>query len=368
MGLNTAPMVPAAARAVLSGRFRFVSFYVSPAAQQRLSIMRGMSSRRLYLCALLCSALPMPAALALAGAASVTDELWLDPERQRRIPVRLRWPDGTVYPGVRPVVLFSHGLGGSVDGGTVWGGAWAAAGFVVLHLQHPGSDLAAVLAVTSSFRDQRALRAAASPAQLLARLRDVGFALDEIGRRHAAGQGRWSMLRPTQIGLCGHSFGAHTTLGMAGQRYPGFEGITEPRLASFIAFSATPPVIGDARRAFERMTRPLLLVTGTRDSDVAGVGASAQRRMELFGYLPGGDKAQLVLQDADHMTFGGQSGGALEIIDRVQRTRELQARHHALVAAISTDWWRATLQDDAAAQDRLAAPPGLAAGDRWERK
>ena len=100
-------------------------------------------------------------------------------------------------------------------------------------------------------------------AQLLARLRDVGLVLDEIGRRHAANQGRWGAVRPVQVGLCGHSFGAITTLGMAGQRYPKFEGINEPRLASFIALSPSIPSAGDAKQAFERMTRPLLSVTGT---------------------------------------------------------------------------------------------------------
>ena len=331
-----------------------------------LPIMPGMGTRRHCLAALLATALP--GALARAASARVIDETWLDPSRRREIPVRLRWPDQTLYPGPRPVLLFSHGLGGTTDGGAIWGAAWALAGFVVLHLQHPGSDLAAVRSVTHSFGDQRALRQVASPTQLLARLRDVGFALDEIGRRHAAGQGLWSGARPTQIGLSGHSFGAHTTLGMAGQRYPGFDGISEPRLAAFIAFSPTPPVIGDAVAAFERLTRPVLCVTGTRDSDVAGVGATPQRRMSVYGYLPAPDKAQLVLQVADHMTFAGQSGRSAEIIDRAQVTRDLQGAHHALVAAITTDWWRATLLDDAAARARLAAPQGLGAGDVWEHK
>jgi len=38
------------------------------------------------------------------------------------------------------------------------------------------------------------------------------------------------------------------------------------------------------------------------------------------------------------------------------------------VAAITADWWRATLMDDATAGQRLALPAGLAAGDRWQRK
>jgi predicted dienelactone hydrolase len=250
----------------------------------------------------------------------------------------------------------------------VWGEAWAAAGFVVVHLQHAGSDLAAVRAVANSFTDQRALRSAAGPAQLLARLRDVSFALDEIGRRHAARQERWASVRPVQLGLCGHSFGAHTTLGLAGQRYPGFEGVTESRLASFIAFSPSLPTLGNARQAFERITRPLLCLTGTLDSDVVGVGATPERRRAVFDALPPGNKAQLVLTDADHMTFAGQTGRAVEIVPRQQLTRDLQPAHHALVANITADWWRATLLNDAAARTRLAAPQGLNPGDNWQQK
>ena len=305
---------------------------------------------------------------AQAGSASVVDDTWVDATRKREVPVKVRWPDGAVHIGSRPVLLFSHGLGGSREGGNVWGEAWASAGFVVLHLQHAGSDFPAVRAVASSFADKSGLRKAAGPEQLLARLRDVGFVLDEIATRHASGQERWASVRPTQVGMSGHSFGAHTTLGMAGQRYAGFDGIREPRLASFIAFSPAPPVAGDARRAFEPMTRPLLSITGTRDQDMIASGATPERRRAVYGALPAGGKAHLVLQDADHMTFGGQTGRAVEIVAREQVTRDLQAAHHASVASITTDWWRATLLDDAAARARLMAPQGLRPGDVWQQK
>lgn len=333
-----------------------------------LIIRRMKLKRRTCISALLATALPGLQAQAQTPGSAVLDETWLDAARQRELPVKLRWPDAATHPGPHPVVLFSHGLGGTREGGAVWGEAWAAAGFVVLHLQHAGSDLAAVRAQTNTFTDKQALRSAAGPAQLLARLHDVTFALDEIGRRHAARQERWGTVRPAQVGMSGHSFGAHTTLGMAGQRYPGFEGITEPRLASFIAFSPSLPAVGDAKRAFDRMTRPLLCFTGTRDSDVAGVGATPERRAAVFDALSAGDKAQLVLQDADHMSFAGQLGRAVEIVPREAVTRDLQAAHHALVASISTDWWRATLLGDPAARSRLAAPPGLRQGDIWQQK
>jgi predicted dienelactone hydrolase len=326
-------------------------------------------NRRTCISALACGALPGLHAWAQSSRPEVADEVWLDAARQREVPVKVRWPDAAASSaGPLPVVLFSHGLGGTREGGAVWGEAWAAAGFVVVHLQHAGSDLAAVRAVANSFTDQRALRSAAGPAQLLARLRDVSFALDEIGRRHAARQERWASVRPVQLGLCGHSFGAHTTLGLAGQRYPGFEGVTESRLASFIAFSPSLPTLGNARQAFERITRPLLCLTGTLDSDVVGVGATPERRRAVFDALPPGNKAQLVLTDADHMTFAGQTGRAAEIVPRQQLTRDLQPAHHALVANITADWWRATLLNDAAARTRLAAPQGLNPGDNWQQK
>ncbi len=324
-------------------------------------------NRRTCISALISTVLPL-GSQARGNGAAVIDETWFDAARQRDIPVKVRWPDAARHPGPRPVVLFSHGLGGTIDGGAVWGEAWVAAGFVVLHLQHPGSDLSAVRAAATSFADKRGLRSTAGPEQLVARLRDAGFALDEVVRRHGAQQGRWASVRPEQMGMSGHSFGAHTTLGMAGQRYPGFDGVAEPRLASFIAFSPTLPAMGDAQRAFDRMTRPLLSITGTRDSDVAGTGATPERRSAVFAALPAGNKAHLVLQDADHMTFGGQTGRAAEIVAREQVTRDLQAAQHTLVAAVSTDWWRATLLGDKEAGARLAAPQGLRTGDLWQQK
>ena len=296
------------------------------------------------------------------------DDTWQDRARQRSVPMRIRWPaeSAPMPPGGRPVVLFSHGLGGTAAGGERWGQAWCAAGLVVVHLQHPGSDLEAVRRVARSFSDQAGLRRAAGPEQLLARLEDVVFALDEMQRRQAAGSGRWSEARVQAVGMSGHSFGAHTTLGTAGQRYPGHPGMDEPRLAAFMAFSPTLPARGDPAQAFARLTRPLLCITGTHDDDVAGNGATPERRMGVFAALPQGRKAQLVLEDADHMTFAGNAGLRGEALARHAPARTLQAQHHALVAAITTDWWRAHLLGDAQALGRLTQPASLAPGDRWQ--
>ena len=65
------------------------------------------------------------------------DVTWTDPARERALPLRLRLPEGSQR---RPVIIFSHGLGGSVAGGAEWGEQWASRGFAVIHVQHPGSD------------------------------------------------------------------------------------------------------------------------------------------------------------------------------------------------------------------------------------
>ena len=313
--------------------------------------------------------------LALNNISQNVDETWQDAKRQRAVPVRIRWPQDAVPAAGWPVVIYSHGLGGSRDGGDVWGNAWAAAGLVVVHLQHVSSDTDAVRGVASSFIDRTALRSVGGAEQLLARLQDVVFALDEMARRKTI-EKAWRDVRLDAVGMVGHSFGAHTTLGAGGQSYPGHLGINEPRLAALIALSPALPARGDVVQAFVAVKKPTLCITGTRDDDVVGSGATPEKRAAVFGALPTGNKAMLLLKDADHMTFGGRSdnptpdrggqGRAAGILPREAVTSQLQPQHHALVARISTDWWRAHLMDDGQAKARLQKPEGLAAQDTWQ--
>ena len=290
----------------------------------------------------------------------VEDLAWIDTARGRTVPLRVRWPVDPLTPSPRgqPLVLFSHGLGGTRAGGAVWGQAWAAAGFTVIHLQHPGSDFDAL-------RSPGGLRRAASGQQLLVRLQDVRFVLDEIALRRRSNEPPWSMVRPDAVGLAGHSFGAHTVLGMAGQAYPGMASVVDDRLAAFVALSPAVPAAGDARRAFAGITRPILCITGTRDGDVIGNGTTPERRAAVYAALPDGHKAQLLLREADHLTFAGRAADAPESLRRDVLTRNLEPAHHALVAAVTTDWWRANLLQDTAARARLVHPEGLDAGDVW---
>ena len=99
-----------------------------------------------------------------------------DEVRSRDIPVRVDLPANTAP---APVVLFSHGLGGSRKGSAFLGEHWAARGYVVVFLQHPSSD-------DQVWKDQPlrkrmgALREAASIENFMLRVQDVHAALDRL--------------------------------------------------------------------------------------------------------------------------------------------------------------------------------------------
>lgn len=301
--------------------------------------------------------------------ADAQDLQWRDASRQRSLPLRLRLPAGEA---AMPIVLFSHGLGGSVAAGTLWAQAWVRAGFAVLHLQHPGSD-------GELLKDDgvRGLRQAASAEQLVARAQDVRFVLDELARRQAAGEAPFTRLRLDAIGLAGHSFGAHTTLAVAGQQF-GRSGasLTDPRPRAFAAFSPSPGRNEQPAEVFGTIRRPVFCLSGSLDGDPLGLNPGAGRsqdgswRRAVYTALPAGDKAELWLDGADHQTFGGQEFGRLaeRLRPRPAAAVEQWPRHRALIESVSTLWWRAQLLGDAAARATLEqAPTGLGAKDEWKR-
>lgn len=297
-----------------------------------------------------------------ARAEPVQDESWTDPARGRTLPMRLRWPDGDAPCAA---VVHSHGLGGSRDGGDAWGRAWRDAGFLVLHVQHPGSD-------SDTLRQGAlALRRAASAEQLVHRVGDMRFVLDEIGRR-ALGGAPWVRVRRDRIGAAGHSFGAQTVMAVAGKRYPvRAPELVEPRYRAFVALSPAP---GRGSRLslaqeFGTIERPFLAITGSLDGDPLGSELSPQDRARVYDGLPSGQRALLWLEGADHMTFGGNAerpiGARRGPFRREPQVAAREPEQQALVARITTAWWRAHLLDDAVAAAALRAPDGLAPGDRW---
>ncbi len=301
-------------------------------------------------------------------AVATHDAQWTDARRDRAIPVRIRAPEGGGQS--LPLVLFSHGLGGSREGGSLWGEHWASQGYLVVHVQHPGSDEG----LWKSKRGDpaaamKSLRGAASGVQLVARAQDVTFVLDEIARRKASGDPVLRRADLSRVGMSGHSFGAQTTLALAGQRYPlvlgaGDSPYADPRIVAAIAFSPSArDRAGDLATQFGAIRMPMLLVTGTRDGDVIGDGTTPESRTRPFDHMPAPGKYLAVFEGGDHMVFGGHA------LRRAATARDGDIQ--ADVKALTLAFWNAHLRGDGEARAWLedgGARSLLSKGDRYDIK
>jgi len=100
----------------------------------------------------------------------------VDPDRDRVVPLKIYLPEASEP---RPVVLFSHGLGGSREGCSYLGRHWAEQGYVAVFTQHAGSDAGVWRSVPRRERFD-ALKRAASLSSSLARYADVPFVIDQL--------------------------------------------------------------------------------------------------------------------------------------------------------------------------------------------
>ncbi len=284
-----------------------------------------------------------------------------DTQRNREIPLRIYLPADK---SPAPVVIFSHGLGGSKEGNPYLGQHWSARGYVAVFLQHAGSDEAVWKDVPTLQRMSR-LKQAASLQNTMLRLKDIPAVIDQLERWNQSSDsplmGRMDLKR---IGMSGHSFGAVTTQGVSGQRTArGDATFTEKRIKAAIAMSPNSPKSGgDPKQLFGGVTIPWLLMTGTNDTAAVG-DATVESRLAVYPALPTGGKYELVFEGGEHEAFSDH---------QLQVTRSKRnPNHHRAILAISTAFWDAWLRDDAAARawlDGTGPSTVLEKKDRWQHK
>lgn len=271
------------------------------------------------------------------AAVEVTQYEWQDGKRNREVPVTVYAPQAGKGPF--PVIIFSHGLGGSRDGYEYLGRHWASHGYVSVHLQHKGSDTEVWKGQTQPYREMQ--RAAAAPANALNRPKDVTFAIDKLEELNAK-DAKWNgRLDLKHIGVAGHSFGAYTTLASIGQVPP----LADRRICAAIPMSAPVPNRSgvDLDKVYKEVKVPCFHMTGTRDNSPIGDTSAAQRRLP-FDHIHNGDQYLLILADAEHMAFSDSKLG----------NGRRNPRHHELILQGSTAFWNAYLRNDADAKNWLA--------------
>ena len=302
-----------------------------------------------------------PLAISNPRKAATLDLNAKDTKRAREIPLRIYLPADR---RPAPVVLFSHGLGGSREGSAYLGEHWSFRGFVVVVVQHPGSDDAVWRDVPPAER-LAAMKKAANLENALLRFGDIPAVIDQLESWNRSSDsplaGRLDLKR---IGMSGHSFGAVTTQAVSGQRTAlGAASFTDTRIKAALAMSPSSPRNGgDPKRAFGGVTIPWLLMTGTNDVAVIG-DADVASRLAVFPALPPGGKYELVLNGAEHSAFSDRALPG----DREKRN----PNHHRVILALSTAFWDAWLREDAEARawlDGTGPSSVLGKQDRWQRK
>ena len=213
-----------------------------------------------------------------------------------------------------PLLLYMPGLGESADAGLAWRQQWAEAGYGVLSLQ--GEDLGPAALRSERARNadfQNLAREAFAQPSLQRRASLATRVLAEIRRRQGAGQGPWTRLDAGSPVLAGYDLGAQTALALAGERGRNGTALVPPleRVAAVLALSPhVDGLAGGFAQRYGAVAAPVLLVTGSDDSDSYGLVTNPAARQAPFRYLPEGRATLLLRSGANHRRFAGGADDA----------------------------------------------------------
>ncbi len=268
---------------------------------------------------------------------------WYDQKRDRKVPVKIYSPREAKGP--MPVIIFSHGLGGSRDGYEYLGRCWASNGYFCVHLQHLGSDTEFWGKVATQGR--QAVRDAVNPNTVTNRVLDVSFAIDKVIEINKLGEFK-DRLDLQKIGVGGHSFGAMTTLSIAGEIFNREDGydltMRDDRVKAIVAMSAPVEkgvVVWDG--VYKNIQIPCLHLTGTRD--VVAFGTTAKNRRIPYDEMGQADDYLVNFNGGDHMLFAGMKRGSIIFPHDPAQIEDIKIS--------TTAFWDAYLKQDKAAKKWL---------------
>ncbi|MCL4222382.1 MAG: hypothetical protein KJZ65_13540 [Phycisphaerales bacterium] len=251
-----------------------------------------------------------------------------DEARDKNLQIRVRFPvrddrtDGD-HAGAHPLIIFSHGAGGSCDAFVSLSTCLASHGYVVVHPTH--SDSLAL--EQGKDRRQAVRRVLRQPSEIVSRVdlpdrvADVKFLLDAIDTIEER-IGQEGLVDRQRVGMAGHSAGAMTTQVLGGMefrigRMSGGDRLEEPRFDAFALISGQ----GTNRRAitedsWNKVDRPWLVLAGSKDVSAAS-NETPESRRHPFEFAPAdGTKYLVFIDGATHSSYQGKVPGALLDRDR----------------------------------------------------
>lgn len=277
--------------------------------------------------------------------------VWVDPARGHRpVAYKIYRPMMDDITQKLPVILWSHGLGGSRDGAGFLARYIASYKYIVVHIQHLGTDSS--LWEGKAGHPWNVIRATKIPRRAtLQRFQDVPFAIDQL---FAMNDPQMDLSR---LGMCGHSFGSLSTQTACGQsrgRGHRLYRVADDRIKCGIAYS---PVTVQKKHGhppqdfYATIDRPMMYMTGTDDSSPVVPNYKYTKRLEVFenaGVNGGKNNAPqflLIKDGGDHMVYNGSRGGLAN-----NDKREL---HEKIICVTSLLFWEVYLHGDDTALEFL---------------
>lgn len=274
-----------------------------------------------------------------------------DNTRDKDLEIRVRFPSDAKAGDRFPLVVFSHGAGGSKSAFPELTEHWASHGYVVVLPTHSdsiqkrrreGEDLSRLR------QNPRSLVRDVDPSD---RLADVRLILDQLGtiedripalrepppqiagdptkahtpapdagsKRGSGVDARAGRIDRDRIAMAGHSAGAYTTQIAFGVkvRGPRLAGGLTPRDVGDERFKAAIVISGQGltnlsftRDSWSELSKPMLVIAGSKDVSRIS-NETPQSRREPFELARPGDKYLLFIEGATHSSYAGKAAGML---------------------------------------------------------
>jgi predicted dienelactone hydrolase len=284
---------------------------------------------------------------------STGETVWRDYSRQRNIPVKFFLP--VISEGNNPnnqnnpnnpnhgkdgipVILFSHGLGGTYDRCSYLSRTWCSFGFIVISVQHSGSDdriwrgkIRFVKELRESYEQNWNCRT---------RAEDLRFVLDNFSR--LLDEGKLGQLRVdiNNVGVSGYDIGSLAPLLLSGQMPPD-QGSTlrDERVKAVVAMS--PPVRNpglDNNKVYADIKIPALFITGTKDNGIIGVTKAHQRRIP-FDCMTSKNRYLVTFNKGDHQVYAGPLFSVSNLFRR-------DKAYQSAITCVSSYFWLAYLAQE----------------------
>lgn len=353
-----------------------------------------------------------------------------DASRNKDLDVALSYPvKGT---GPFPVIIFSHGFGASNRAYEALASYWTTYGYVVIRPAHADAGQIRDAALEEMLRfnrdaraqQQRGTRPSSTPPptstaapsqpppfrpnpmeaiwdkerepQWTDRVRDVKLVIDSLGDLETRFPELKGKMDHNKIGVGGHSYGALTTMLIAGAHTFTTPPVTgaDPRVKAGLAMSPQGVFdkLGLTAESWRDVKIPMMYMTGSLDRGSVE-GQDAEWRRTAFTNSPAGDKYFVLIEGARHSSFAGSSYGAVPV-DMQQTmmetvydprtgrqeltpvTRGVAPRYgpandrnvQRTIRIVSLAYWDAYLKGEAAAKEQLGKTENFGDGVELVKK